>query len=59
MRAKAIGDDDETDRLYKKMRIECGAFEAEYERWYDHGLAFRSLNRIFQSRTLNTEPVIF
>ena len=59
MRAKAVGDDDEADRLYKKMRIECGAFEAEYERWYDHGLAFRSLNRIFQSRTLNTEPVIF
>ena len=59
MAAKALGEDDKADELYEKMRIECGKFEAEIEKWYDHGLAFRSLNKIFQSRTIDREPVIF
>jgi hypothetical protein len=59
MRAKALGNDDEADRLYKNMRITAGKFEAEIERCYDHGLAFRSLKRIFDSRTPDTEPIIF
>ena len=59
MVAKALGEDDEADGLYKKMCLECGKFEAEIERWYDHGLAFRSLNKIFESRTIDREPVIF
>jgi hypothetical protein len=59
MIAKALGKDDEADVLYRKMRITCGKFEAEHEGLYDHGLAFRSLKHIFESRTLNTEPVIF
>ena len=32
MRAKALGNDDEADRLYKNMRITVGKFEAEIER---------------------------
>lgn len=59
MAAKALGEDDRAEELYKKMRIECGKFEAEIEKWYDHGLAFRSLNKIFKSRTIDRGPVIF
>ena len=55
---KSIGDDEGAESLYNKMRTEVGKFEAEIERWYDHGLAFRSLNTIFQSRCVDTSPVI-
>ena len=57
--AKAKGNDDEADELYRKMRIEFGKRECAIERFYDHGLAFRSLNRIFEARKRCDEPVIF
>ena len=59
MIAKALGNDDEADELYKKMRVEFGKMECAIERWYDHGLAFRSLNRIFEARKPSDDPVIF
>ena len=59
LEAKALGDDDKASELFNKMRIEAGKFEAEIERWYDHGLAFRILERIFKSKTMDKTPVIF
>jgi hypothetical protein len=59
MMAKALGDDLKADELFNKMRIETGKFEAFIERWYDHGLVYRSLIKIFESRKRCDEPDLF
>ena len=42
---KATGDDDGALAFYKKMRDECGKYELQFERWYDHGLYFNFILR--------------
>ena len=57
--AKAVGDDDTADKLYAKMAEETGKFELAFQACYDHGLVYYSLDKIFSTRTRNTEPIIY
>ena len=49
--AKANGNDAEASRLYDALRLEFGKREAAIEPYYDHGLAFISLDKIFNTKT--------
>ena len=40
MAAKARGEIDLAERLLDKARVECGKFELQLERYFDHGLYF-------------------
>lgn len=57
--AKALGDDDAADKLYAKMAEETGKFEIAFQICYDHGLVYYSLDKIFSTRTRNTQPIIY
>lgn len=57
--AKAVGEDDKADELYKKMAEETGKYELAFQNCYDHGLVYYSLDKIFGTRTRNTEPIIY
>jgi len=46
MREKALGNDAAADEKYGKLRLECGKQEVNFERYYDHTLAFYSLDAI-------------
>ena len=41
MEAKALGHNYKAIEIWNNMKVECGAFEVEIERYYDHGLAMR------------------
>ena len=56
---KAKGNDEMADKLYVKFRDEVGKYELAFERWYDHGLVFYALDRIFQPRTNVLDDVIY
>ncbi len=56
---KALGNDDEADKRYAEFMAEMGKDEAEIETCYDHGLAFYSLERIFESRTNTVEEILY
>ena len=56
---KALGNDDEADRLYKIMAQETGKYEAEFENCYDHGLAYYALDKVFGTRTRDVGPIIY
>ena len=49
---KAVGKDDEAKKRFAVMAEECGKRELEFERWYDHGLAFYSLERKVSQKTV-------
>ena len=49
--AKACGNDGEATRLYNELRLNFGKREAAIEPYYDHGLAFISLDKIFNTHT--------
>ena len=59
IKAKAVGDDDAADALYKKMQEETGKYELGFQTCYDHGLVYYSLDKIFKTRTRNTEAIIY
>jgi hypothetical protein len=40
MAAKARGEIELAEKLLDKARIECGKFELQFERYFDHGLYF-------------------
>ena len=42
---KCVGDDAGAMEAYYAMMAECGKREAEFERWYDHGLFFEFIGR--------------
>jgi len=48
---KCVGNDDEAIELYSSMMAECGKREAEFERWYDHGLYFEFIGRRVKRKT--------
>ncbi len=56
---KARGNDAKAKELFNEMRIKCGMWESYFETFYDHGMAFRSLKHIFESKAKSDEPVIF
>ena len=49
---KAVGKDDEAKKQFAAMADECGKHELEFERWYDHGLMFLSLERMINQDTV-------
>jgi seryl-tRNA synthetase len=59
IKAKAVGDYDTADALYKKMQEETGKCELGFQNCYDHGLAFTSLKSIFKTRTRDMGPIIY
>jgi hypothetical protein len=56
--AKALCEDDKADALLAEVSHEIGKYELAFERWYDHGLAFKTWARRFSTRTPTSEPVI-
>jgi len=42
--AKAMGDDKKAIDLLNSMNTDCGKFELQFERYYDHGMFFFFLN---------------
>ena len=46
---KAQGHDEEAKKICEAARLECGARELEFERWYDHGMFFSFLKRLADS----------
>ena len=56
---KAKGNDEGADALYSKLRDEAGKRELQFERWYDHGLIFYALDRIFKPRTNVLDDVMY
>ena len=55
---KAVGEDEEAERLFNTARIEAGKREIEFEPYYDHTLAFYSFAPISRSRKKEEEPII-
>jgi hypothetical protein len=49
---KCLGNDDKAEEVYKVMEAECGKYELQFERWYDHGMFFSYISRIAKSRTV-------
>lgn len=56
---KAVGNDDEADRLFQKMKEDFGREELSIEAYYDHTLAIHGIKRIFETRTKDNSPVIY
>jgi len=56
---KAKGNDEAADELYVKFRDEVGKYELQFERWYDQGLIFYALDRIFKTRTNVLDDVMY
>ena len=53
---KAQGNDEKADELYKIFREEVGKREVEFDRWYDQGLYFYALERMFiKARTIRPD----
>ena len=48
---KALGNDDKADELKEKMRLTVGKYETMFERWYDQGLYYYAVERMFKART--------
>ena len=49
---KAQGNDDAAEALMTEARIECGKYEVQFERWYDHYNTFSFLDRLAKSKTV-------
>ena len=54
---KAQGNDEEADRLYAVLKSEAGKQEVYFQTCYDHGLAFYSLETVFQRRTKDSAAI--
>ena len=48
---KALGDDEEANRLLQICKVESGKKEVYFETCFDHMLAFYSMERIFNTKT--------
>jgi hypothetical protein len=57
--SKCQGDDEEANRLFAVMKAEVGKEEVYFQTCYDHGLAFYSLESIFNRKTKTAEEMIY
>ena len=41
MKHKVVGEDEVAAAMYGELMKECGKYELQFERYYDHGLLFK------------------
>ena len=56
--SKALGNDEEANRLCDKWRIEFGKRECEIQQYYDHSLAFKQYMFILSAKSNIDAPLI-
>ena len=52
---KAKGNDEAAMELKEKLRVEVGKYELQFERWYDQGLYFYAIGRMFKAVTMKED----
>ena len=55
---KALGEDEESEELFRMAAEEIGKREQEFEKYYDHALAFYTWRWISRTRRKISEPVL-
>jgi hypothetical protein len=58
MSAKARGEIDRAAELLETARIECGKFEAEFERYFDHGLYFSEYGHCQRTKAVTPDSAL-
>jgi hypothetical protein len=59
MAAKARGEIEEAEKLLDKARIECGKFEVEIEKYFDHVLYFSEYSHCQKAKQVTAENAIW